>query len=170
MDFPITNLLDHEASTNWIREHFHPEGLKCPRCQAGVEAAGVFRQTKRSRLTVYRCRHCDKTYNLYTGTVFEARHLRPAQVVLVLRGVCQGKSAAQIAREVGIGRNTATDLRHLLQANAERLQPTTPLPDNVTETDEMFQNAGEKRRGTPRPSGPAALSRQQETRAWDVCQ
>ena len=145
MDFPITNLLDHEASTNWVQEHFHPNGLKCPHCGAGVEDAREFRITKRSQLRVYRCHQCQGIYNLYSGTVFEGRHLRPAQVVLLLRGVCQGKSAAQIGRELAISRTTATDLRHLLQANAEGLQPQTPLPDNVTETDEMFQNAGEKR-------------------------
>ena len=31
------------------------------------------------------------------------------------------------------------------QANAEQAQADTPLPDQRTETDEMFQNAGEKR-------------------------
>lgn len=146
MDFPITELLDEEASTSWIQVHFHPHGLRCPRCGASVAEAHEFRQTKRSQLTVYRCRHCRGVYNLYSGTVFEGRHLRPAQVVLLLRGVCQGQSTAQIAREVGISRTTATDLRQLLQANAERLQLDTPLRDHVTETDEMFQKAGEKRR------------------------
>jgi transposase-like protein len=149
MDFPITDLLEHEASTNWVQEHFHPDGLYCPHCQADVDNARAFRTTKRSQLTVYRCHCCQGIYNLYSGTVFEGRHLRPAQVVLLIRGVCQGKSAAQIARELAVSRTTATDLRHLLQANAERLQPNTPLSDNVTETDEMFQNAGEKRGRTP---------------------
>jgi hypothetical protein len=38
------------------------------------------------------------------------------------------------------------EVRHLLQANAEREQPSEPLSDLEVETDEMFQNAGEKRR------------------------
>jgi hypothetical protein len=36
-------------------------------------------------------------------------------------------------------------VRQQLQANAERVQPQTPLDDLEVETDEMFQNAGEKR-------------------------
>jgi hypothetical protein len=32
----------------------------------------------------------------------------------------------------------------LLQANAQALQPATPLLDHETETDVMFQNAGKK--------------------------
>jgi hypothetical protein len=36
-------------------------------------------------------------------------------------------------------------MRHRVQANAELEQPTTALSDSHSETDEMFQNAGEKR-------------------------
>src|SRR2546422_8012906 len=37
MEFPITQLLGEEQSANWILMHFHPDGLKCPGCWAGVE-------------------------------------------------------------------------------------------------------------------------------------
>jgi hypothetical protein len=78
--------------------------------------------------------------------VFEGRYFRPEQTVLFIRGVCQGKSTAQLARELSISRTTATEVRHQLQINAEREQPKSPLNDLEVETDEMFQNAGEKRR------------------------
>jgi hypothetical protein len=80
--------------------------------------------------------------------MFAGTHLRPAQAILLLRGVCKGETSASIAREIKIARKTVHDLRHALQANAERLQPNTPLKDQRTETDELFQNAGEKRRKT----------------------
>lgn len=150
MDFPIADLLDHEASTDWLLRHFHPSGLSCPRCAASLEETYLFRQTKRSRLDVWRCKRCSKTYTLYTGTVFEARHLPPAQVVLLLRGVAQGVSTAQLARELSLSRTTVHEIRKQLQRNAKAAQPTTPLPDARTETDEMFQNAGEKRRASCR--------------------
>ena len=50
-----------------------------------------------------------------------------------------------LSTELGINYKTILTLRHEIQANAEQLQPDTPLPDDETETDEMFQNAGEKR-------------------------
>ena len=62
--------------------------------------------------------------------------------------VCKGESTASLSRELGVAYDTVHHLRQDLQANAIRLQPDTPLPDEVTETDEMFQNAGEKRRKT----------------------
>jgi len=96
------------------------------------------------------------------------KHLRPAQVVLLLRGVCKGEPTAAIAREIGVARQTVHEIRKALQANAERLQPETPLPDERTETDEMFQNAGEKR-GTARRSGrSSAQAREQAARTRDV--
>lgn len=145
MDFPLADLLDHDRSTDWLLRHFHPGGLSCPRCGRSREDAYLFRKTKRSRLDVYRCKRCGRTYTLYSGTVFEARHLPPAQVVLLLRGIVQGVSSAQLARELSLSRTTVHDIRHGLQRGAIALQADTPLPDARTETDEMFQNAGEKR-------------------------
>lgn len=70
--------------------------------------------------------------------------------MLLLRGVCKGESSATLARELKLSRQTVHDLRHALHVKAEQLQPTTRLPDRQTETDEAFQNAGEKGRKTQR--------------------
>jgi transposase-like protein len=148
MEFPIDNLLDPAECERWIREHFHPEGLKCPRCKASVVDSHVFRQTKRSRLTVYRCNQCGKTYNLYSRTVFQQRHLTPQQVVLLMRGFLKGEPSNILAAELKVDYITVLQLRRDVQDNAQLMQTDTPLPDQQTETDEMFQNAGEKRRQT----------------------
>jgi transposase-like protein len=145
MDFPIVELIDDELATIWLLKHFHPNGLNCPHCSASLEQAREFRQTEKSQLTVYRCCGCQGIYNLYSQTVFEGRYFRPAQAVLLLRGVCKGDPTAEIAREIGVSRQTVHGVRQELQANAQRHQAQEPLPDEQTETDEMFQNAGEKR-------------------------
>jgi transposase-like protein len=145
MDFPIIDLLDSEASTAWIEQHFHPQGLMCPHCQAEREQGRSFRLNRGSGLTVYRCLRCDGIYNLYSGTLFADSQLTPEQVVLLLQGVLQGKSSQQIGREIGLTAKTVRKWRHRLQAQAEALQPQSPLTDLETESDEMFQNAGEKR-------------------------
>lgn len=145
MDFPIIDLLDDELSSQWLLKYFHPDGLKCPHCGQGVEQAREFRQTQTSQLTVYCCTLCQGIYNLYSRTVFEGRYFRPAQTVLLLRGVVKGDPSAEIAREIGVSRPTVLAVRREIQANAERHQSQSPLSDNRTETDEMFQNAGEKK-------------------------
>jgi transposase-like protein len=139
MIFPVTDLLDNEQSEQWLREHFHPEGMRCPKCGSGEARRRFFRQTQTSRLTVYRCLECGGIHNLYSGTIFEKKHLRPSQVVLLLRGVARGESSMRLAQELGVSRTTVHFLRKELQENAERLQPNAPLVDEHTETDECFQ-------------------------------
>ena len=150
MDFPITHLLDEQHSQQWIEKHFHPDGLRCPRCQASREEAYLFRRTQCSRLEVYRCRQCGKTYNLSNGTVFEHRQFSAPQVVMLLRGILQGQSSAHLARELEMSRTTILGIRRAIQHQAHEPQSQKPLADSHTETDEMFQNAGEKRNA---PSG-----------------
>ncbi|NIV94816.1 hypothetical protein GWN42_18995 [candidate division KSB1 bacterium] len=77
--------------------------------------------------------------------MFQQHHLTPMQVVLLMRGVLKGEPSKTLAAELDLNYKTVLTLRHQLQASAERLQPETPLTDDETETDEMFQNAGEKR-------------------------
>jgi len=145
MDFPIANLMSEQSSTELIMEYFHPNGVRCPHCQADWGEAREFRYMRRSTLTVYRCRRCRGIYTLYSGTIFAARQLRPSQVALLVRGVLKGESAATLARELELSRTIATELQRLIQANAVHLQPETPLNDVVVEADELFQNAGEKK-------------------------
>ena len=145
MEFPITELLDYESSVAWIIEHFHPKGLLCRVCQKPVTQSREFRRTKRSDLVVYRCKGCETAYNLYTGTVFQGCYWTPMQVVLFMRGICKGETTKELAAELRLNYKTVLDMRHRVQANAESEQPGTPLPDSHSETDEMFQNAGEKR-------------------------
>ena len=159
MDFPIVELLNDADSSAWLLQYLHPRGLKCPHCAASVKQARIFRELNRSRLSVYRCRRCQGVYTLYSGTVFAGKHLRPSQVVLLLRGVLKGEPSQTLAREIQLSRRTVHDLRHALQANALQAQPTSRLTDPRTETDELFQNAGEKRRETRRSGRSAAPAR-----------
>jgi transposase-like protein len=146
IEFPIVDLMSSQSSYEWLLAYFHPQGMACVHCGAAQEAARKFRVTKSSQVADYRCRRCDKTYNVYSGTVFEGRHLRAEQVVLLVRGIVKGEQAQILANEVGICRQTVQEIRQAMQANAQAIQPENPLEaDEQTETDEMYQNAGEKK-------------------------
>jgi len=99
MEFPITELLDYENSAEWILKHFHPKGLKCPKCQKGLEQSRTFRR---------------------------------AQI-------------SELAAEMELNYKTVLTMRHRVQAHAKLEQPTNALPGSHSETDEMFQNAEEKK-------------------------
>ena|SRR5580765_6943888 len=163
MIFPITDLLDEVSSSQWITQYFHPQGFGCPDCKRGIEHGRVFRHSKRG-LVDYRCKHCDRVYNLYSGTVFVGCGLSARQTVLLLRGVCKGESSATLAEELGVCRSTVHLLRQKVQANGYAMLAAGSLPDVDTETDEMFQNAGEKRTTPRRPCRPTPAARQQTQR------
>lgn len=159
MIFPISDLLNVSESTAWLERHFHPEGLRCPHCGATREEARHFRTTRRG-LADWRCRKCHTVFNVYTGTVFEKSGWSPVKALLLIRGVCKGETSKGLAEELGLSRTTVLLMRRRLQANGYAHRPTTPLPDAVTETDEMFQNAGEKKRTASRPRRPATAARE----------
>jgi hypothetical protein len=83
MDFPILNLIDDELAVHWLLNHFHPQGLKCPHCGAGVKAARPCRRTTTSQLTVYRCLVCQGIYNLYNSTSARGCRVQSSRVKLV---------------------------------------------------------------------------------------
>jgi transposase-like protein len=143
MIFPITELLDEQESLVWLERHFHPTGLQGPRCGAAKQEARKFREHK-SGIVDYRCYHCHRTYNLYTGTMFAGSTLAPRRVVWLVRGVCKGDPATELAEERARSRQCVHRWRQRLHANGYTRLSTKALPEAETATDEMFQNAGEK--------------------------
>ena len=157
LDFPITDLMDEGACYDFLVGLLHPGGLACPRC--GGTRAFVHRYFREPVLD-YRCKGCGKVYNAFTGTDWQKTHFRPSQIVLILRGFAQGRSTAGLARELGCSRWHLLGRRHAMQARALAAAEAgaTPLPDGTVEADEMYQNAGEKRRAAHRPRRPAAAA------------
>lgn len=148
MDFPLLEICDDELGEAWAEKYFHAGHLKCPKCGTSKRKAWIDGRTKRSQTIKYRCPTCRGVYTVFHGTVFAHKQIRPAQAILLLRGICKGESTAGMARELGLKYDTVLTVRRAIQTNAERIQSKTPVRDRVTETDEMFQNAGEKGRKT----------------------
>ena len=142
MDFPITDLMDERACYERLVGWLHPGGLACPRC-AEREHLAVHRR-HRDPVLDYRCLACRRVFNAFTGTLLQGTRRRPAELVLVVRGVAQGVPTAKLARELGRDRKESLALRHRLQQAAWRFRDQRRLGDGVVEADEMFQTAGEK--------------------------
>jgi transposase-like protein len=156
MDFPITDLLDEAACYRRLVGWLHPGGLRCPGCGARDRACWVHRR-HRDPLWDYRCKDCGAVFNAFTGTALQGTQRTCGQLLLLARGIAQGTPTAQLARELRCDRKHLLELRHRLQALAERAaQRQMPLTDRVAEADELYQNAGEKRCPAHRPRRPAA--------------
>ena len=166
MDFPIQDLMDEQACYDRLLLLLHPDGLSCPRCGA-TDRLGIHHR-HRMPLIDYQCPRCRRVFNCFTDTVLQGTHRSCSQLLLILRGVAQGVSTSQLARELCCNRGKLLALRHRLQGQADDALDRTTLPDRVVECDEMYQNAGEKRPKAQRSGRSAPSSRQQGSRTWDV--
>lgn len=163
MQYPLTDLLDEDECYRYLLRTLHPAGLHCP---AGhlVPLDQAPHDRRRAPIVDYRCRTCGSVFNAFTETVWAGTHYRCREIVLVMRGIAQGVPTLQLAHELGLDYSTLLERRHRLQTLALANRPLEPLRDRVTESDEMFQNAGEK--GTPHraPDDPPPAPGQQAPR------
>jgi len=139
IDFPIADLLDDSICTLWLERHLHPQGLTCPHCGSGTRR--LFRT--QGPFPASRCRACEGSYTLLTGTVFAKTRQRPATLVLLLRGIAKGEPTARLARELGVSRKQLHTLRQRVQAKLNATAPTDVMAGTAFEADELYQNAGE---------------------------
>ena len=92
----------------------------------------------------YRCRSCQRTYTILTGTVFVKTRQSPATIVLLLRGIAKGESTARLARELSLDRKRLGELRQQIQTNLYDSLAGELMTGMAFEADELYQNAGEK--------------------------
>jgi transposase-like protein len=161
MDFPISDLMDESACSDFLVGLLHPDGLACPHC--GDRDHLKVHRRDRAPILAYRCTACRRICTAFTKTVLQGTKRRPIELVLILRGIAQGVSTAQLARELGCSRPELLGFRHRLQELGFEGLDRTPLADAAIEADEMFQNAGEKRCPAPRRGRPAEAAGQQSS-------
>jgi hypothetical protein len=140
--FSTVELMDEQKCYDYLVEILHPDGLCCPECESPVEQSKVHRQD-RAPVLYFRC-SCGRIYNAFAGTLWQGSHHSCCVIVRILQGFAQGTPTLHLAKELGIDRKHLLERRHKIQSLAAQACIREPLPDEVVETDEMYQNAGEK--------------------------
>jgi transposase len=153
MRFPITDLIDEIKCYDSLLNTLYPDGLRCPSGHALPQNQAPH-DTHRSPIVDYKCRICGRVYNLFTNTIWSGTRYNCTIIVLIIRGFTQGVSTSQLADELDKDYGTLLDRRHRVQQLALENRPTEALPDNETEADESFHNAGEKGEKHPDPEDP----------------
>jgi len=143
LQFPVQDLMDYDSCYSYLLGLFHPKGFHCP-CGTRLEGSQKVHKYRKNKLPCYKCKHCGKVFNLFTGTVFSGVHYNCITIVLMLRGFAQGKTTMHLCKELSVSYNSLLEWRHRLQELAFENRSIAPLPDAAVESDEVFQNAGEK--------------------------
>jgi transposase-like protein len=141
MEYAIDNLLDEDKCYAHLVEYFHNGHLRCCSCQGTNYHV---HQSRRRPVLQYKCRDCHSYFNVFSGTAFQGTHWSCSKVVMILRGFLKGESTLAMSEEMGLGYRNLLYLRHRLMSNAFVGRELDALSDSVTESDEMYQNSGEK--------------------------
>jgi transposase-like protein len=166
IDFSLNGLLDEQKCYDNLVEILHSGVLCCPNGHS-LEDAGEHKKD-RAPIITYRCKICGRFYNVFTATVLQGTRYNVVQINLLLRGIVQGETTARLAREISVDRKWLLGWRHKLQNLAFQGKPKDALLDTVVESDEMYQNAGEKRRASRRSNGSSSKKRQQAGWTWHL--
>jgi transposase-like protein len=165
--FPLTDMLDPAACYRWFEAILWPEGRVCPRCAKRDRL--IIQTTRHAPRLDYQCQHCGKVFNLFSGTVFSGTQHPVTELYAIVRGVAQGVSTLQLSHELGCSYQALLSFRHKLQGwIAQARSASPPVAGKVCEVDEMYQNAGEKRRPPHRSGRPAPAAGQQAARPRHV--
>ena len=143
LEFPITDLLDQEKCYGFLLACLHPDGVSCPNGHR-LPADQSPHDQKRSPIVKYRCRDCGAVFNIFTGTLLSGIRHDCCTIVMMLRGFAQGVTTLHLSKELQLEYSSLLQWRHRLQGSAFVHRDISLLADAVQESDEMFQNAGEK--------------------------
>jgi transposase-like protein len=151
MDYAIDNLLDEDRCYAHLVDHFHGGQLDCPTCR---RSNARVHHRRRQPVVQFQCLGCKTYFNVFTGTAFQGTRWPCSKIVMILRGFLKGDSTLSMSREMGLGYRNLLYLRHELMSNAFDKREGELLPDSQTESDEMYQNSGEKGIEHPDPDDP----------------
>ena len=152
---PLRGLMDYNKCYEYLLNLLHAQGLHCP-CGHLLPSEQKPHKYRKNGLPCYKCTDigCKKVFNIFTNTIFQGIHYNCVTIVLMLKGFAQGVSTQLLSKELSVSYNQLLDWRHILQEHAFENRDISRLQDKKLESDEFFQNAGEKGEKHPSEDDP----------------
>ena len=142
MMIAIHRLIDDAKCYEMVRELRWPNGVRCPHCEADQVVKNGHDTTEPERQR-YLCRHCDRSFDDLTQTVFAGHHqpLRIWMLCSYFMGL--NLSNQQIAAELDLSQTQVHEMtKHLREGIADRQEPV--VLEGEVECDEVYVVAGHK--------------------------
>jgi len=116
-----------------------PEGVRCAWCNN----AHIVRFGSQSNAPRYRCRHCRRTFNDRTGTIFEHSQISLREWFYIAWELQRNRSINQISKELGRKYEHVMHAAHAIMEGTF-MRRLIALDAEDIEVDEMYIAAGEK--------------------------
>ena len=140
----------HLEKTRW------EETPKCPRC----ESENVARKQVHEKTHEWNCHLCKSTFNVMTGTIFQATKV-PLQkwflAICLMANAKKSLSSPQLARDLGLTQPTALFMQHRIRAEMGRKD--SPLLQGIIEADEAYIGGKPRRRNKRKDDEPTKRGR-----------
>jgi transposase-like protein len=147
--FSITDFMPTEAQCiRVLRKLRWPNGIACPLC--GSKHVVKYKP-HRKVMHRYLCRHCHRTFNDLTGTIFANTKLNISEWFYIARELQRGISINQITKDLGRSYEHVMDAAHKIM-DCAFMKRLIELSGDDVEVDEMYQSAGSK--GTKQTERP----------------
>src|SRR5713101_7464371 len=107
---------DETAAYEWVERIVWAAGRVCPHC--GVAGRARLLKGKTTRIGLYKCYACHKPFTVKVGTIFEDSHTPLhlwMQAMYLLCSSKKGISTSQLARMLGVQRQTARRMSHRIR-------------------------------------------------------
>ena len=114
---------DDARARSHLVDWLHPDGLACLCC--GTHDHLHVHRRHRAPVLAYRCGRCGRVFNACTGTAIQRTRRRPAELLLIARGIAQGVPTDRLC-ELDRDRSQLLELRHRLQESAFAGRPRGP--------------------------------------------
>jgi len=128
-----------EACAAFLRGVRWLDGIICPTCGS----KSVIKWCRYRGCWRYMCKHCQKTFNDKTGTIFEYSKMGVREWLYISRELEKNKSINRISKDLGRRYKHVMKAAHKVMKRVEARKLLERL-SGVVEADEMYVSAGKK--------------------------
>ena len=144
--FPLDGLLDDQACYEFLLRILHPEGLRCPRGHL-LPASQAPHRRCRPVIPDECCRQCGAVFNVFISTIFSKTSIAvPRSSKSCAASLKAHRPSIWPINWQSIARICSHDGMRYTHWWPRIFSLAAPLPNLVTEADELYQNAGVKDR------------------------
>lgn len=118
MEFPLKQIPEDQESYDYLLLLLHQNNLQCPNGHP-LKSCFVYKRNREPVLD-YRCKTCEKCFNIFSGTILQGTKFSLAQIIQYIDGIMQDVPVAKISRKIGVGRKGLMINKHKFKMLAKK--------------------------------------------------